>query len=54
MIILESGREKLCCLVGSTEVITRSGYDQLDISELARRHAGYMLDNPAWQMKFQN
>ncbi len=54
VIILESGREKLCCLVGSAEVITRSGYDQLDISEQARRHAGVMLDNPAWQTKFQD
>lgn len=54
VIILESGHEKLCYLVGSAEVITRSGYDQLDISELARRYAGDILDNPAWQTKFQN
>lgn len=54
VIILESGREKLCYLVGSAEIITRGGYDQLDISELARRHASAMLDNPAWQTKLQN
>ena len=54
VIILESGREKLCYLVGSAEVITRSGYDRLDISELARRHAGFLLDNPTWQTKFRN
>ncbi len=53
VIILESGHEKLRYLTGSAEIITRSGYDRLDISELARRHAGFMLDNPAWQTKLQ-
>lgn len=54
VIILESGREKLCYLVGSAEIITRSGYDQLDISKLARHYASVMLDNPKWQTRFRD
>ena len=54
VIILESGREKLCRLVGSADIVTRDGYDQLDLSELARRHAGVMLNNPAWQTKLMS
>lgn len=54
VIILESGREKLCYLVGSAQIITCDGYDQMDISKLARHQASVMLNNPGWQMKFQN
>ena len=54
VIILESGREKLCYLVGSAEIITHSGYDQLDISKLARHYASVMLDNPEWQTRFRD
>lgn len=54
VIILESGREKLCCLVGSAEIITRSGYDQLDISKMARHCARAMLNNLEWQTRFQD
>ena len=41
-------------LVGSAEIITRSGYDQLDISKLARHYASVMLDNPEWQTRFRD
>lgn len=51
VIILESGREKLCYLVGTAEIITSTGCDHLDISDLAQRHAAIMLGNPAWQTK---
>lgn len=51
VIILESGREKLCYLVGTAEIITCTNCDHLDISDLAQRHAGVMLGNPAWQTK---
>lgn len=54
VIILESGREKLCYLVGSAEIITRSGYDQLDISKMARHCASAMLNNLEWQTRFQD
>ena len=51
VIILETGQEKLRYLVGSAEIVTCTGYDHLDISELACRHAAAMLDNPNWQTK---
>lgn len=51
VIILESGREKLCYLVGTAEIITSTSCDHLDISDLAQNHAASMLGNPAWQTK---
>lgn len=52
VIILETGQEKLRYLVGSAEIVTCTGCDHLDISELARRHAAAMLGNPNWQTEF--
>ena len=53
VIILESGREKLRYLVGSAQIITCDGYDQMDISKLARHQASVMLNNPGWQTKIE-
>ena len=49
VIILEVGREKLCYLVGSAEIITCNGLEQLDISDLAQHHAAIMLGNHNWE-----
>lgn len=49
VIILEVGREKLCYLVDSAEIITCNGLEQLDISDLAQHHAAIMLGNPNWE-----
>lgn len=49
IIILESGNEKLRCVIGSATIITSSGYKYLDIINLATKQAGEMLNNPAWK-----
>lgn len=54
VIILETGREKLCYLVGSAEIITCSGREYLDISDLAQARAATMLGNPGWQTQFDD
>ena len=52
VILLESGREKLCYLVGSAEIITCGAHEYLDISDLAQARAATMLGNPEWQTQF--
>lgn len=54
VILLESGREKLCHLVGSAEIITCNGHESLDISDLAQARAAAMLGSPGWQAQFDN
>lgn len=54
VIILETGREKLCYLVGSAEIITCNDRECLDISDLAQAQAATMLGNPGWQTQFDN
>lgn len=54
VIILESGQEKLCYLVGSAEIITCGDHEYLDISDLAQARAATMLGNPEWQTQFDD
>ena len=48
IIILESGHEKLCYVVGSAYIITKDRCDCLDISDLAVKYAAQLLGNPEW------
>lgn len=49
IIILESGHEKLCYLVGTALIITSQNCESLDISHIACTKAAEMLGNPEWQ-----
>ena len=46
IIILESGNEKLCYLVGSAEIITSKEYRYMSIEDFAISEAAKMLNNP--------
>lgn len=48
VIIQESGREKLCYLVGSALIITKNQCEHLDILDVAVAKARQMLGNPEW------
>ena len=54
VIILEAGWEKLRYLIGCAEIITCSGFEYLNISDLAQARAATILGNPGWQTQFDD
>ena len=51
IIILESGNEKMRYVIGSATIITNSGYNHMDITDLAAKKAAEMLHNPSWKTR---
>lgn len=54
IIIIETGHEKLCYVTGIAEIITRGGYQYVDLSNAAVEVAEMMLGNSEWgtQMEY--
>lgn len=51
VIILESGNEKMCYVVGSATVITSSEIKTINITDLAIEKARDILNNPLWKTR---
>ena len=53
IIIIETGHEKLRYVTGIAEIITRGGYQYVDISNAAVEVAEKMLGNSEWSTKME-
>ena len=53
VVILESGHEKLCYVIGEAVVITKEAYEGFNIRDMALEKARELLGNPAYKMQME-